>query len=241
MSKWNTWIGRIEPALWAPPESNEWFDVIPKDVGLVITVSGLQNLTIEEVEKSRAKIIDSVKKLDAEGVDVIDVGGSPVLGYRGYNDYQQFLASLKKITSIPLVTALTAEFDGLKAVGAKRVVLATPYPEELTQNRKQLLEESGFVVLGVKGMGMRAMRDINRLPDEASYRLAKEAFQEHPEADGIYIACPGWPTVANIAKLEKEFKRPVITNVQAQVWACLKAAGVKKPIAGYGRLLAELR
>lgn len=237
MYKWRILVGRVEPGMWGPPEAYEWLKVVPKDVGLMITVSGLQNLTLDEVEKARSKIVDSVKKLAAEGVDVIDVGGSPVLGYRGYKEYQNFLTSLKQVTSIPLVTALTAEFDGLKALGVKKVVVATPYPENLNQNRKQLLEDSGFKVLGLKGVGESQMAKVNRLPDAVSYKMAREVYEEHPEADGIYIACPGWPVVDNIAKLEKDLKRPVVTNVQAQVWACLRAAGIKDQIKGFGKLL----
>lgn len=234
-------IARLEPSLWGPPESYEWYRVTPKGVGLQIYCSGVQDLT-RDLAMAQENITRSVVKLAEEQPDCIIVGGLPVIGH-GNNRYSStldFLESIKKQISIPLVTDLTATVDALKALGVKRLAAATPYPEAVDLNHKELLEDCGFEVLCIKGLRLTRTRDLNRLPEEASYRLAKEVAEEAPEAEAIFIFCPGWPVVSNLAPLEAELKKPVLTTITVQLYSAFKAMRLRLPVQGFGRLLEEL-
>jgi len=55
-------------------------------------------------------------------------------------------------------------------------------------------------------------------------------------ADGVLILGTGFRCVGIIEALEADLARPVITANQASLWHCLKLAGVKAEIAGYGGL-----
>jgi maleate isomerase len=55
-------------------------------------------------------------------------------------------------------------------------------------------------------------------------------------ADGVLIAGTGFRAVAVIEALEQDLARPVVTANQASLWHCLRIAGVRAPIEGYGRL-----
>jgi maleate isomerase len=56
------------------------------------------------------------------------------------------------------------------------------------------------------------------------------------EAEGVLIAGTGFRCVAILAALEQDLKRPVISANQASLWHCLRSAGVRTRIAGYGNL-----
>jgi maleate isomerase len=56
------------------------------------------------------------------------------------------------------------------------------------------------------------------------------------EADGVLIAGTGFRCVAILETLEQDLKRPVISANQASLWHCLRAAGVRTSVAGYGNL-----
>ncbi|MGE0425615.1 MAG: hypothetical protein AB7O88_25365 [Reyranellaceae bacterium] len=58
-----------------------------------------------------------------------------------------------------------------------------------------------------------------------------------PNADGVFIGGTGFRCVALIEALEKELGRPVVTANQASLWHCLRHAGIKDAIHGYGALL----
>jgi maleate isomerase len=57
------------------------------------------------------------------------------------------------------------------------------------------------------------------------------------DADGVLIAGTGFRCVAILEALEQDLKRPVISANQASLWHCLRSAGVRTPVEGYGSLL----
>jgi maleate isomerase len=56
------------------------------------------------------------------------------------------------------------------------------------------------------------------------------------DADGILIAGTGFRCVAILEALERELNRPVLSANQASLWHCLRIAGVKAKVQGYGSL-----
>ena len=64
--------------------------------------------------------------------------------------------------------------------------------------------------------------------------------QGQGEADGIFIPCPRWPTIGDVALLEEETGKPVITSSLACIWHALKLIDIKENVSGYGRLMASL-
>ena len=42
----------------------------------------------------------------------------------------------------------------------------------------------------------------------ASYKIAKRLYEKAPEADGIFIPCPRWPTIEDVEILEHEIGKP---------------------------------
>ena len=97
-----------------------------------------------------------------------------------------------------------------------------------------------FEVLDIKGLGIGRKTDTEKVPHYTSYRLARQAYEEAPEADVIYISCPLWPTVRHIEKLESDTGVPVVADVAAVIWAALRAMHLKIPVNEFGRLLEQL-
>ena len=122
----------------------------------------------------------------------------------------------------------------------KKLVVGTPYPEELNQRLKRHLEQSGFEVLQIAGYGVQKNSQLTDLPVHAPYKIAKRLYSKARDADGIFIACPRWPTISDVQLLEDEIDKPVITGSLACSWYALKLIDIKEKVAGYGRLMASL-
>jgi maleate isomerase len=56
-------------------------------------------------------------------------------------------------------------------------------------------------------------------------------------ADGVLIAGTGFRCVAILEALEQDLGRPVVSANQASLWHCLRSAGVRAAVDGYGSLL----
>src|SRR5262249_38168598 len=122
----------------------------------------------------------------------------------------------------------------------KKLVVATPHEDSLNQRMKAFLEASGFQVLKIEGYGVRKNADLTDMDIHAAYRFAKRLYEQAPEADGIFVPCPRWPTITDVDLLEHEIDEPVVGNCQGYTWDAMKMARVKEPVAGFGRLMASL-
>lgn len=232
------WIGRIEPSMWF--EGQWWQDILPDDVRLAVLSLGVQRLVDEDLERAHAAILEKVEMLDREGVDVINVGGSPVVSVYGRAGHERLLADIGRITSRPYVTSLQAEVEGLRAAGAGKVAIASPYPLKQTEKRVTVLTEEGFEVVGHDSLDIERTRIIAQLDPARVRDQAIALATAHPDADVIYMPCGSLPVTTVIDEIERTTGKPVVTNVQAQVAANLRRLGYPSPIRGYGRLLEEI-
>lgn len=232
------WIGRIEPSMWF--EGPWWEELLPGDVRLAVLSLGVGRLVPEELERAHGMILEKVGVLDREGVDVINVGGSPVVGAHGLAGHRRLLDDLARVTRRPHVTSLQAELEALRAAGAGRVAIASPYPLLQTRKRVALLEEEGFTVAGHDSLDIERNRDITQLDPARVVDQARAVAALWPDADVLYLPCGSLPVVRAIGRIEAETGMPVVTNVQAQAHACLVRLGYPGPVRGYGQLLERL-
>jgi len=142
---------------------------------------------------------------------------------------------ITQVTGIPSITTASAVLEAIQSFGLKKILLITPYPEEMGGKEKEFLEQSipGLRVLRMKHLGIVSSFEKNLLPPESAFSLAKEIACE--EADGLFISCTAWRTSELIETLEKDLQIPVITSNQASLWACLKRCQVRG-LLQYGRL-----
>lgn len=230
-----SWIGRIEPSMWF--EGPAWHAVLPSDVRVGVLSLGIGRLVPDEIERAHGEILDKVALLEKGGFDVINVGGSPVVSAHGHEGHRRLLDEIGRIVRRPFVTSLQAEVEALRAVGGGRLAIASPYPLDQTARRVALLEEEGFEVVGHDSLDVQQNRAIAMLEPQRVVRHAVEVAGRWPTADVIYLPCGSLPVVDVIARIEAETGKPVVTNVQAQVHACLRRLGRRQPVPGYGRLL----
>jgi maleate cis-trans isomerase len=73
---------------------------------------------------------------------------------------------------------------------------------------------------------------------DLAYELGRQAFAQHPDADGLYIGGGSWLSEPVCQALEREFGRPAISNQSCMIWDTLTRLRAWKPIPGQGRLLS---
>ena len=172
--------------------------------------------------------------------DSIIFSGSPLFTRLPFGSDRQLGQKLSDKFGVPVAAGLTAEVEALKAMNCKKLVVGTPYPEELNDRLKRHLEASGLEVLQIAGYGVRKNADLTDLPVHASYKIAKRLYAKAGDADGVFIACPRWPTLPDVELLEQEIKKPVVTSSLACIWYAMKLIDVKENVRGFGRLMASL-
>ena len=125
-----------------------------------------------------------------------------------------------------------------EALRLRRVVMATPFPEDQDARLIRFLAHDGIEVAAHRCLGYENSKTIWALPPETGYDLASSLLRDHPDVDGLYMPCNKWRIISVIERIEREFGKPVVTNTQAWVWEALRGMGMATPVLGYGRLLS---
>ena len=110
------------------------------------------------------------------------------------------------------------------------------YKESINQAVKKYYEDGGVKVLAINGLEVSKPVDQVKLPDYASYKVARELFLRHPDVDSLLIQ-GRWRSVAYVQELEDDTGKPVVSSTAASLWWVMNALGMKAPIEGYGKLL----
>lgn len=134
----------------------------------------------------------------------------------------------------PAFTVTQAVRKALDALGLRRLSVVTPYNETINAVVAGFLEQMGYGVRTVQGLGLTDNLDIGAQTPERIVAHAKDTLVSG--SDGIFISCTNFRGVDAVQPLEETLGVPVVTSNQASAWWALRTLGVKThPVAG-GRL-----
>ena len=239
MYGWRARIGHVAPSR-GDTLVYEFYKMFPEGFMILNTTGTVRQLVDGDFEKQLERIEEAVQDLVENQCDSIIFSGSPLFTRLPFGSDRQLGQKLSDKFGVPVAAGLTAEMEALKAMNCKKLVVGTPYPEELNDRLKRHLEASGLEVLQIAGYGVRKNADLTDLPVHASYKIAKRLYAKAGDADGVFIACPRWPTLPDVELLEQEIKKPVVTSSLACIWYAMKLIDVKENVRGFGRLMASL-
>ncbi len=231
-------IGLISPNL-SEDTLVDVYRILPEGIRIEGRALNVGKYTDDEFNRAEQAFADLVRDLARLPLDFLMVTGELFLSYKGPGSDRPILNLVKEITPTPASTVLTAVVRGCQALRFKRVVMASPFPEDQDERLVRFLAHDGIDVVGFRGLGCPNSDVIWALPPETGYDLATALLREHPDVDGVYMPCNKWRTVSVIDRIEKQTGKPVVTNTQAWVWEALRTLGMKQPMPGYGRLLSD--
>ena len=239
MYGWRARIGHVAPSR-GDTLVYEFYKIFSEGFMILNTTGTVRQLVDGDFEKQLERIEEAVQDLVENQCDSIIFSGSPLFTRLPFGSDRQLGQKLSDKFGVPVAAGLTAEVEALKAMNCKKLVVGTPYPKELNDRLKRHLEASGLEVLQIAGYGVRKNADLTDLPVHASYKIAKRLYAKAGDADGVFIACPRWPTLPDVELLEQEIKKPVVTSSLACIWYAMKLIDVKENVRGFGRLMASL-
>lgn len=128
----------------------------------------------------------------------------------------------------------------LRSLKARRIALLTPYVIGIHELFMPFFRDNGIAVTADGTFGLETDAEIGELARESIFKASK-ALVRNARPDALFISCTATPIVPYIARLEKEIGVPVVSSTQAMAWDALRLAGYRRPIRGFGRLLAVTR
>lgn len=197
----------------------------------------LKSVTIERLKEMAGEALRAGALLATAKVDVLIYGCTSGSLIKGVDWERELVYSIEVETGIPTVSTAGAVVEALRALGLRRVGVATPYTNDINDLERRFLEAQGFEIERIQGLGLEHNHDIAAVPPGSIFGLAEETAAG---SDGVFVSCTNLPAASLVHELEAKLRRPVVTSNQASMWAGLRALG-REGVEGYGRLLECLQ
>ena len=134
-------------------------------------------------------------------------------------------------------TLVSGVLAALSALGAHKIVVATPYLDEVNRIEAAYMAARGFDILAIEGLQITNDSDMVRVAPGFIREFAVSV--DHPDADAIFVSCGALRTMEVIDEIEAASGKPCVASNQAMLWHCLRLAGVNDRIDGIGRLFVD--
>lgn len=185
-------------------------------------------------------VIDRVATLAAElaagGVQALSLMGTSLSFYRGGQANEDLKRVMTTASGLPCTTMSDAVVRGLRAVGARRVAVATAYIDEVNRQLDAFLRESGFTPTALRGLSITGVKEVAEVGTAVLVDLCRKVFEAAPGADAILISCGGLRTLEAARQLEAELGVPVVSSSPAGFWDLMRTARLPAHSEGHGRL-----
>lgn len=187
--------------------------------------------TLKEMEQYISKTVALIRP--GERIDVVAFGctsGAMVIG-----EQKVFDRIRESRPEAACTTPITGAIEGLKALGATRVALLTPYVQSVSEWMAGYIEERGFDVVSAGSFNHANDNEVARI-DSHSLETAIVELGRDPSVEAVFVSCTSIRIAKDIPRLEKLIGKPVLSSNYAMAWHALRLAKVQDKMPELGML-----
>jgi maleate isomerase len=230
---WRGKLGIVYPADGAL--DSEYWKWTPEGVSVHINrfpAEDDQRVEVFEAQADSSDIENSANELSVIEPDAIAYACTSGSFIHGRGKDSEIIERMEEKTGILSTTSSTAIVRALTELNVEKTAVAAPYPDEVNARLKAYLEDYGFEVVSIQGLGLES--GIFSQSTGTAYKLGREANRE--EAEAVVISCTNFKTFEVLEYLERDIGKPVVSANQATTWDLLRLAGAGGTYPGRGRL-----
>lgn len=215
----------------------DFFDMVPDGVAVHITRLKTDDYTTSEtLARHIDHMADAASRIQPDTKpDVISyscTSGSIVIGENRVSE--EIRKGAPWARPMCLVTGVV---DALRELDARKLVVATPYLDEINTAEAEFLVAKGFEVLDIQGLNLTTGIEFGQVTPAFWKKFALAI--DRPDADAIFLSCGGIRSLEVVDQIEQSTGKPVITSNQAQFWSCLRRAGIGDELKGFGQIFSR--
>ncbi len=215
----------------------DFFDMVPEGVAVHFTrLKTEDHTTRETLSRHIEHVADAASRIQPDlKPDVVSyscTSGSIVIGE------DRVMSEIRKGAPWAQPMCLVqGVLDALNELQVKRLVVGTPYLDEVNTAEAEYLLGKGYEILDVQGLNLGTGTEMGRVTPEFWKTFAIRIDQ--PDADAIFLSCGGIRALEIAEEIEQTIGKPVITSNQAQFWSCLRRAGITDELRGFGQIFSR--
>jgi maleate isomerase len=208
----------------------------PSNMGVYATRMRMGSGGRNQAEDIVADAIRGADLLTDAGVDVIDLQATGIMMERGPDGEAAVVKSIVDATGIAAYTATQAVVEALQSLGIQRVILIHPGNEKAIARETAYLDAVGISVS--HAVGMNSNEVVVPVPPEEWVDVAIQHGVN--DGDGLFLSGSFTSMLEAVSPIEQALGKPVVTSVQAALWAGVKRLSDKigdySPSPKLGRL-----
>jgi maleate isomerase len=195
-----------------------------------------EKLAAMDAESDRSAVELSDARVDVLGyaclVAIMSIGP----GYHRVSETRLRRATADNGADAPVVTSAGALVNGLRILGARKVVAITPYLPALAQTVVGYIEGEGIEVLDHVALGVSDNLDVAAQDQRNLVDIARRI--DTPEADVVVLsACVQMPSLDVVQIVEDELGKPVVSTAICTAHQMMRSIGLPAEARGAGALL----
>jgi len=192
---------------------------------------------IRDTEEMNKHLMEAAIELSIIQPSIVAYGCTSGSFIKGVGSDLEMAKRISSVVNAPAITTSTAVVEALRRFGMRKLSVATPYVDEVNLKEKKFLQDHGFEVLEIRGMGIQKAFEIGLVESEKVHEFARKTFKKG--SDGLFLSCTNLRTLQVIKRLETELQKPVVSSNQATIWATLGMVKLKTSAEGYGELFNQ--
>lgn len=236
---WRARIGIIYPA--SGLADMEYFELCPPGVSVHITRASVPregSVTLEDMTelaegKQLERLAQDLSTVRPHAVAWMCTSGS---FSKGPEWDKKLCRILSDNAGCPGITTSTSVVNALKALGIRKVAVATPYEPRINEKLVKYIQYYGMTVTRCTGLSLATDWEIGILDPLKLNELLRGV--DSPEAEAIFLSDTGIVLSPIARSLEEDLGKPVFSANMATMWYALRLAGVREPQPALGRLFA---
>jgi maleate isomerase len=231
-------VGMVKPTTQGSGSHDALVALLPPGVRTHTVYCGIKDGTVEEFRTVMPEYERGVAEVAALKVDLIHPEGTPPFMLHGFAGEQRIVQGWEDKYGIPVFTSGTNQIRALKALGAQRIVGAG-YDSITGPIVERYFREAGFDVIAIEKV-KATWDEVGLLTSDEMVEMMSDVFRRHPGGQAMYLQGSKWPSLDVVGRLEQEIDVPVVQAVAARCWEIQVRLGLRRPVKGYGKLLAEM-
>ncbi|MNF88681.1 Maleate isomerase [compost metagenome] len=196
-----------------------------------------EELRLMDADSDRCALELSDARVDVLGYACLVAIMSMGLGYHRTSEQRLHHRTVENGGAAPVVTSAGALVEGIKALGAKKVSILTPYMKPLTQLVIDYIENEGIEVVDSISLEIPDNLEVANRSPLAPVEITKKLKTTGVDAI-VASACVQMPSLQSIQLIEDREGIPVLSSSVATTYMMLRKLGLPTRVDGFGELLS---
>ena len=202
------------------PSSNtvmepDFYRHLPQNVALHTARMYLEDVTVASEERMLDEFtMPAAKDLSTIHPHVVVFGCTSAGALRGNEYDRKMCAQISEVTKCPVVSVIQSVNEALAATKAKRVLIITPYIDEINERIRRSVEDTGLEVVNIFGLGIVENPAIGQVNVDRIVQFAKEKIQGL-NPDCLFFSCTNFRAMEALPRLKEAFDLPIVASNQA--------------------------